>query len=61
MYHEAALPQFDGSDDDGSLAGVGGVGRESSIDLELDDYFGAGWEVLDAVGIAGAGQGVGGE
>ena len=33
MYHEANLPQFDGSDDDGSLAGVGGVGSEGSIDV----------------------------
>ena len=58
---KACLPQFDGSDDDGSLAGVGGVGSEGSIDFELHEHFGAGREVLDAVEIAGLGEGVGGE
>ena len=32
--------------DDGALAGVGGVGREGSIDFELHQHFGAGRDVL---------------
>ena len=33
------LAEFDGADDDGSLAAVGGVGGEGSIEFELDQHF----------------------
>ena len=55
------LAQFDGADDDGAFAGVGGVGREGSIHFELHEHFGAGRDLLGAFEIAGLGQGVGGE
>ena len=61
MYHEATLPQFHTAHDDGSFAGVGGVGREGSIDVELYEHFGAGRHVLDAFEIARPGECVGGE
>ncbi len=55
------LTQFHAAYDDGSLAGVSGVGSESSIHFKLDEHFGAGRHVLDAFEIARADEGVGGE